>query len=89
MSSRITPTELSIASRLMGIAQEEFSNHGCNDFRLENTDENWRFVMDMHAWNGDEESLGNRPPPGKDIWTQDFFVMSYLAHRLGIDEGDE
>jgi uncharacterized protein YutD len=48
--------------RLLEEYSNEFSNHGCNDFFLPNTDENWEFYLGYAKWAKlDEEELV-RPP---------------------------
>lgn len=75
--------EKELAAKLLEMASDEFANHGCNDYGLENTDENWKMVCAMHKWNGeDPEDLQDRPKKNELIWTCDFLVMSYLAACL-------
>lgn len=79
----ITPLEARYAAELLDLAADQFSNHGCNDYELENTDENWRLVQEMEARNGDSpEYRSRRPAQNKTIYTQDFCLMRYLAHKL-------
>lgn len=79
---KMTRNELSLAGKLLRMAADKFGNHGCNDFELENTDENWQLIVAMRIWNGDPENTGKRPALHKKIRTDDWYVMAYLAHRL-------
>lgn len=79
----LTKVKMLLASKMLKEASSQFGNHGCNDFALDNTDENWQLVCDMEDWNGTpEEDRGTRPPKNKKIMTQDFFLMSYLSAFL-------
>ena len=72
-----------VLSDLLEIASDEFSNHGCNDYELDNTPENRELVKSMEIWNSLEEWAENGLNISKDrtkIYTQDFFLMSYFAH---------
>lgn len=68
------------------MASDEFSNHGCNDFVLENTPENYAFIEAMEKWNvsesGGEPNEISISKDGKEIYTMDWYVMSYLAYLL-------
>lgn len=64
------------------MAADEFSNHGCNDMELENTDENWAIIVAMDDWNGTKPEDRNERPKGNKIFTSDCFVMSYLASLM-------
>lgn len=86
----MTRHEMALAVKVLVRAADEFSNHGCSDLRLKNTDDNWALVVAMETWNRTlPEDFPERPPNGEDIITEDWFVMSYLAHlfrdRLGVD----
>jgi hypothetical protein len=75
--------KLALAAELLEEASNEFSNHGCNDFQLENTDENWQLICDMEDWNRTSaEDRSPRPPLNRPIYTMDWYVMSYLAAFL-------
>jgi hypothetical protein len=83
----MTPTERALAARCLIEAAETFSNHGCNDLRLPNTDENWFLIEAMEDWAKiDKPDRRSRPPPWKDIVTEDWLMMKYLASRLEADE---
>jgi hypothetical protein len=76
--------EIKIISQLLEEASRVFSNHGCNDFELENTDENWALIRECYI---DNESLEDfeclvRPAPNKPITFYDWWLMAYLAQKL-------
>lgn len=77
-------TARQLAANLLRTASSEFGNHGCNDYELENTQENRQFVAAMLAWNSDdpEEQQIHYSDDRKKIYTQDWFVMSYCAYLL-------
>jgi hypothetical protein len=82
-----------ILADLLDMANDEFSNHGCNDYELENTPENLAIVTAMEKWNtensGEEPYAPNISNDGTKIYTQDWYLMSYFAHLAHIEAGDE
>ncbi len=64
----------------LSIAQD---NSGCNDWEVDNTDENWEMVHKIEL-----EQFGDgaqdRPPPNENINTVDILVLSYLRNIMGI-----
>lgn len=81
-----------ILAKLLEMAADEFSNHGCNDFDLPNTPENNALIVEKIKWN-----VGNGIPyppniseDGKTIYTSDSGLMRYFAHLAkelaGIEE---
>lgn len=77
--------ELELLSELLGMASDEFSNHGCNDFAVPNTPENNRFMTAAEIWN--QSNPESREPlnvskDGTEIYTQDWFLMDYLKHLV-------
>lgn len=84
----MTPSELRLASTLLEMASEEFSNHGCNDFAWPDwfpVEERASLVFAMEIANSGDASQagemvqdyaqGKYAPP-------DWWLMSYLAKRL-------
>lgn len=79
----MTKLEKKLAARLLDIASDQFSNHGCNDFDLKavmpNVKDRRALAMSMHEDNGDPEefdpkcSYDNMP---------DWWLMSYLSQKL-------
>lgn len=82
----LTKNELKLISELLKLASDEFSNHGCNDLEIPNTEENKQLLIDMINWNGDEYEIEEEIPEiqkckKKMLFTHDSFLMSYLAAR--------
>ena len=82
-----------ILAKLLEMASDEFSNHGCNDFELPNTQENRELMTAYGKWNSEEEfaKFGlNISEDGKTIYTYDWLLMDYFARRArelaGIEE---
>jgi len=74
--------EYGILSKLLEMASDEFSNHGCNDFELENTQANRDLMQLAHEWNaqgGELEEL-QISADGTKIYTRDYFLMDYFSH---------
>jgi hypothetical protein len=70
---------LDIMAELLDLAAEEFSNHGCSDYALPNTDANWRMIVDMHYWSQEEGDPPKRPGPAEEIMTTDWLLMNYMS----------
>lgn len=78
----MTDKEKMLAGKLLEMASDEFSNHGCNDLpkELERllTQEEWdRLNKEMHDWNGDPEEYR----PGQ-VMSYDWLWMSFLGAKL-------
>lgn len=73
-----------ILAQLLDMADNEFGNHGCNDFELPNTPENRALMDAAERWNAPngpaEEWELHISRDGKVIYTQDHFLMAYFAH---------
>lgn len=85
----MTKLEKKLAAQLLEIASDEFGNHGCNDFPMPNTDENWALMVRMEEDNVGlpweqipDEDKAKRPPLDRDIYFQDSWLMSYLSRML-------
>ena len=77
--------EKQLAAKMLEMASDEFSNHGCNDIE-DSVYEGWtleerqHFVKEFHEWNGDPENFA------KDwLHLEDSTIMSFLAYKLGTD----
>lgn len=87
-----TYAEKILAARMLRMASEKFSNHGCNDFDLVSdggmlAKEARDFRKRFHDWNGDPEAFAEDNPGRTDL--PDFAVMDFLAHLLeeeGLEE---
>jgi len=75
-----------ILAKLLEMASDEFSNHGCNDFDLPNTPENRKLMTAIEIRNSEPEYLKlagielNISKDGKYIFANDSILMSYFAH---------
>lgn len=78
-----TETELEHFSSLCKEASQNFGNNICNDYELENTDENWNFIKKYREHNGDNPlDYEPRPKSHRKIFFYDFMIMDYLAAKL-------
>lgn len=71
---------LKLAGKLLEKASEEFSNHGCNDWKFPvdwTVEERREIVKKMYEENGDPE---NYDP--KHLHVPDWWIMSFLADQL-------
>ena len=78
----LTPHERQVLAHLLEMAAERYGNHTCNDYEMNNTDENWALLRASYeppAGDGYEE---DRPPPGEKLYAQDFVLMSYFAAKI-------
>ena len=69
-----------LAAKMLDMAADEFSNHGCNDFTLEDTPENRDFYVKMMKETCGED-VEVTPSKGK-IYAMDYSIMNYLAGML-------
>jgi hypothetical protein len=85
----LTDNEMRHVGKMLDEYSDELSNHGCNDYELDNTQDNWDMVERMNAWNekttveewrksGDARK---RPKSGHKIVITDWFLAAYLAAR--------
>lgn len=76
----MTPFEKGLAADLLEMADNEFGNHGCNDFPLPNTVESRLLAVQMAEWNGSPEDLPNLSRPL--IYFADFALMGFFSGQL-------
>jgi uncharacterized protein YutD len=69
-----------LTAEMLEMASEEFSNHGCNDYVLENTQENREFYEKMMKHSCGE--VVTVDPSKEKIYAQDQMIMSYLSNLL-------
>lgn len=86
MSKQLTAAELKMISQLLKEASNEFSNHGCNDMDIPNTDENKQMLIRMvrETWDprdAAEEIETIESCKKKTLYTYDWMLMEYLAQR--------
>ena len=78
----LNKAELELIAQLLELASNDFENHGCNDFNLENTQAN-RFLMLEYQ----KDNNPNYPDDlmfddeSKVIYGNDSALMSYMARR--------
>lgn len=81
----LTKAELALISQLLEMASDEFSNHGCNDFKLPATEENKALMSRMIETSFDEcdqeEALQDIIDAKDEIFTVDSMLMGYFARR--------
>ena len=71
-----------LLAQLLEMAGQEFSNHGCNDFELDNTPENVKLLFSALEWNDP-----NGAPWGiqlnqeqTKLYTSDTLLIGYFEH---------
>jgi hypothetical protein len=80
----MTPNEQTLLAKLLDMASDEFANHGCNDFPLPNTDENWALYVAMEQRldpGGWKMYPQERPPLDNPIYFMDWMLMRYFQER--------
>lgn len=80
----MTPTEKKLVARLLDVAADQFSNHGCNDFDLVKdggltSEESQEIQQEIHRWKNDPDA---RPPSADHHYVMDWMVMRMLAARF-------
>jgi hypothetical protein len=88
-SAELTPTERRLASTLLDMAADKFSNHGCNDFHfikdggVDDPVERRDITIAMEVRNGDEENLeriSNQPPE---------VLVQHVVEKKEVEEAKE
>ena len=82
MSKPLTSLEMAHAATLLDMAGDEFGNHGCTDYPVPNTPENYAMLVAMDIANGDPEETPEYDPDADELWLSDWCVMVYLADRM-------
>ncbi len=81
----MTEQERQLAASLLKQASEIFATHGCNDYTLDNTQENVDLLNRIEEWNvggREPEHVHVFDPAKKELYTSDWLLMSYLSDRL-------
>lgn len=76
-----TNNELKILADLLEMASNEFCNHGCNDYELENSVENFK-IISSNFYCDDEEFKPEYNPNNKKIYAQDTMLMDYFKNKI-------
>jgi hypothetical protein len=91
----MTANEKRLTAKVLRMASDQFSNHGCNDFDLSEVipdkDERDSLFRAYCEYNGDpsEYDEWDAPAEGADYRMQDWMVMSFMAARLEREANDE
>lgn len=72
-------TELNILADLLDLAGDKFSNHGCNDFEIENNLLTRQIAQDFWRWETDEFV---EYKDGETICLSDSSLMKYFAEKI-------
>lgn len=82
----LLPHELKLIAQFLDMASDEFGRHGCNDFELPDTTRMRNMLIAMEKWNDptvtDESEEVQEIVKCKKCFTMDWYVMSYMAHRV-------
>lgn len=71
------------AIALLKQAADEMSNNVCNDYSVEDTPENRKFITDMMAHMADDEEYDvSEHIYNGEIVTYDWMVLEYIAHLV-------
>lgn len=76
----MTENEKKLTAQMLILATHEFSNHGCNDFKIPTyfSKEEWiEFVKEYHYYNGDSEAFDPNH-----LNLGDSAIMGFLAYKL-------
>lgn len=82
----MTYKELQLAGKLLGLASDEFANHGCNDIEEDvwkgwSEEERKELIAEYYEWANEPEEAAEGHA---DI--EDFALMSFLAHKLKAEK---
>lgn len=80
--TQLTKTQLKIAADMLDLAYEEFVNHGCNDYWIDATPDNLKFVHDMIAASDYPEDMPHLSRDGKSILLMEWGIMIYCRDLL-------
>lgn len=81
----MTDKEKLLASKMLELASDEFSNHGCNDVE-DSVYEGWtieerrQFIKEFHQWNEHREDPIDYDP--NFLHLGDSSIMAFLAYKL-------
>lgn len=77
-----TLEERKLIANLLNMAADEFSNHGCNDYPLANTQENRQIVSDAYRGDDDEWADEILTFKGEKLYTMDWLLMRHFAQKV-------
>lgn len=70
-------TEKLLTAKLLRMASDRFSNHGCNDFRMENNFDNRELLLAAEP-----DFVPLKHVEATYLSTQDWLLMDYFAKKL-------
>ncbi len=86
---KLTRNEALLIAKLLDIAGDQFGNHGCNDFDLNEVEgadftltEMNQLAAYYHAWNGDIDEMAHWSPNQASTYLGDSRLMNMLAAKL-------
>lgn len=59
---------------------DKYGNAGCNDYDLDNTDENW--ALWQEAYKDDPDRDMERPPLKQKLFCADFIIVEHLKAKV-------
>lgn len=81
MDKEFNKSELQALIRLLKEAEQEFSNHCCNDFFLDNTDENKKMMIEAMG-EDDPEIISDINSSKDELVANDACLMNYFINKL-------
>jgi hypothetical protein len=77
-----TEMERKLLSDLLGMAADEFSNHGCNDYVLPNTPETREFLANIMKEDDEEWAAEILNRKGDKLYAQDWMLIRYFQKKV-------
>ena len=77
----LTDSEAKQLSAFLADLSEKYGNAGCNDYWMENTDENWYIWKEIYK-DIDDYKDEKRPNRKQKISCSDFMVVEYLKGKI-------
>ncbi len=83
----LKPHELKLAAKLLELAADQFSNHGCNDFDLVQEagltlEQAYEVNKAYVNWNGDADQVDENYLRSTEAWAGDSGMMRWLSTRM-------
>jgi hypothetical protein len=79
----LSPVKLKLIIEMLQYASADMSNSGCNDYLLDNTDENWEFVQGYLEFYGEKDNPEHERPKGKRrLELIDWMVCNYIISEV-------
>jgi hypothetical protein len=85
ISEPLNKAELELISKLLEMASDEFSNHGCNDIEIRNTPANCWLMQEYEKDNNPSDPYQIMfSEDNKYIYANDAALMSYMSRRAKV-----